>query len=614
MGMKWVAAWVPLFWGVASFGQTNSWDSVLGGNWHDNLWSAGVLPGTNQTILITNAGIKTVRIGPETVAGYPETLRVESVTVSAPSDWRSTLLLGSTGTNEFQARRLHIDEGGELVVANSAMVTDELKVKGAAAQWGDSYVYPSTLELAGGGVYDLVDGTFRAGRQYIRSSAILVGEGENLVQLIQPGVFNQHGGTNQAYSSLEVEGIYQLTGGTLNSRWSGYAALNLKGGTFNQFAGIVEMPVLLGRAGMGTYNLSGGLRRGGPVHIWSPDAFGSGRFVQTGGTNIGAIQIAPHIPLFEYGRDSYYIMEDGEVRSTSVNIGPYGHFTQSGGVHYNETLTVSNSVLVCRRYQPGRPTDPMRDCRTAYATYGLSGGVLHSSSIWSAGRFTQTGGSLVVGQLNVPGSFSHTGGDLAVTTITLAGTFTDGGGTINHRGRFNFQYGAWWARPGQQALGPLALGSGTTTTRARIVFPPESASTLQFANSGGISWPGTATLVITNWNGSFGDGGRHQLRFGDDATGLTPAQLERIHFENPGGLGGVHAARILADGEVVPAPVRLVAQKQGGQLQLHAPQGFVVQTSTNIHGPFEDLPAALSTSPLQFTEPVRFFRMRPEAQ
>ena len=221
---------------------------------------------------------------------------------------------------------------------------------------------------------------------------------------------------------------------------------------------------------------------------------------------------------------------------------------------------------------------------------------------------------MIVGQLNVLGSFNHAGGDLTVTTIRLAGTFTDGGGTIHHRGGFHFQYGAWRARPGQQALGPLALGNGEATTRARIVFPPESASTLEFANSGGISWPGAVTLVITNWNGSFGGGGLHQLRFGDDATGLTRAQLERIHFENPRGLGGVHAARILTDGEVVPAPVRLVAEKREGQLRLHAPQGFVVQTSTNIHGPFEDLPTALSVSPLQFTEPLRFFRMRPEAQ
>src|SRR5688572_29769310 len=101
MGMKWVAALVPFFWGFTSFGQTNSWDSVLEGNWHDNRWSAGVLPGTNQTILITSAGIKTVRIGQKTVTDFPETLHVESVTVSAPSDWRSTLLLDSIGTNEF---------------------------------------------------------------------------------------------------------------------------------------------------------------------------------------------------------------------------------------------------------------------------------------------------------------------------------------------------------------------------------------------------------------------------------------------------------------------------------------------------------------------------------
>lgn len=49
------------------FAQTNSWTNSASGKWEDANWSLGMLPGTNQTILVTNAGLKVLAIGPNTV-------------------------------------------------------------------------------------------------------------------------------------------------------------------------------------------------------------------------------------------------------------------------------------------------------------------------------------------------------------------------------------------------------------------------------------------------------------------------------------------------------------------------------------------------------------------
>src|SRR4051794_36474660 len=111
----------------ATSAQTNAWTNSASGYWEQPFWSAGVLPGTNQIILFTNAW-QALAIGASTVATHPETLQVEAVTVAAPSNSFNELLLnypgfdspfvvghdGTAGTNSLR---------GSLVVAtNSAMV------------------------------------------------------------------------------------------------------------------------------------------------------------------------------------------------------------------------------------------------------------------------------------------------------------------------------------------------------------------------------------------------------------------------------------------------------------------------------------------------------------
>jgi len=66
----------------SSNAQTNSWTSATSGNWEDtNSWSLGQLPGSGQTILLTNAGFKAVQIRQNTAAKFSQTLAVDSLTI-----------------------------------------------------------------------------------------------------------------------------------------------------------------------------------------------------------------------------------------------------------------------------------------------------------------------------------------------------------------------------------------------------------------------------------------------------------------------------------------------------------------------------------------------------
>src|SRR5947207_1627707 len=137
-----------------------------------------------------------------------------------------------------------------------------------------------------------------------------------------------------------------------------------------------------------------------------------------------------------------------------------------------------------------------------------------------------------------------------------------------------------------------------------------SASRLSFANSSGETWAGGSTLVVTNWNGNPSGGGAEQLQFGTDQTGLTSSQLAQIQFH----LGtNSYTAKILNTGEVVPDHLVLPAitySQRGNNLVLSWPAGESLQTSTNIAGPYTNVPGATSPYTNDMTlDRQRFFRL-----
>ncbi|MDQ6632890.1 MAG: autotransporter-associated beta strand repeat-containing protein, partial [Verrucomicrobiota bacterium] len=142
-------------------------------------------------------------------------------------------------------------------------------------------------------------------------------------------------------------------------------------------------------------------------------------------------------------------------------------------------------------------------------TIGIPGAP--KGNIVGTGGLNKSGtGTLTLGG-NAPNTYSG-GTTLEAGTIVAAkagafgsGPMTAGGGTI--------QLGSF-----AQSLGTLSLTNNPTA----LDFGTGSAS-ISFANSSALPWG--SNLNVTNWTA-----GVDALRFGTDATGLTPAQLGQIIF------------------------------------------------------------------------------------
>src|SRR5207248_8975425 len=61
-------------------------------------WSLGVLPASDEYIMITNSGFKAVAVWHSTVVNFPASLRVNNVTISGPTNGYNTLLLNYAGS------------------------------------------------------------------------------------------------------------------------------------------------------------------------------------------------------------------------------------------------------------------------------------------------------------------------------------------------------------------------------------------------------------------------------------------------------------------------------------------------------------------------------------
>jgi hypothetical protein len=147
-----------------------------------------------------------------------------------------------------------------------------------------------------------------------------------------------------------------------------------------------------------------------------------------------------------------------------------------------------------------------------------------------------------------------------------------------------------------------------------------------FRDSSGLAWDPDATLTIDKWTGEPFGGGAHQIIVGDSGTALTSNQVRQIFFLDPPGLTpGVHAAQILASGEVVPADLpptgtvlpRLSLQKRlDGNMRImvagESGYRYAIETSSNLvawtswtnrtatNGTFTAVDTTASTQPMRF--------------
>jgi hypothetical protein len=450
--------------------------------------------------------------------------------------------------------------------------------------------------------------------------------------ILYRGTFNQTGGSVAAGLGLG-DGTYALSGGILNlpgitipnvnyslrnpsfTGMGGNAVFVQTGGTnfcngsmqvYDTRAALINVPFW----GPGSYVLSNGvLCVSNTVRSWMS------RFQQWGGwhTNAGTEVAGDTRPNWEI-RSGSFTLGGGTLITPSITV-ELGDFTQSGG-----TNRVSGDVGI--------------GIGGAWSTFTLSGGLLTDLNTSVDGTdpatpgpghafFTQNGGTHIVtnllriigppasyrSQWDVDGYFFN-GGQLTAPNIQIdnAASFNHNGGALTTSGLLTLGYATWNENTTGQQFGQLLVGA-PAGSNATFSLPLSGNCVVRFANSSSVTWSNQADLLITNWKGSPNGGGNHQVYFGSSTAGLTPQQLSQVIFKNPNGASGNFPARILSTGEIVPGRV-LLSQRSGNSLVLQWGSGSVLQSATNVAGPWQDVSGATSPYTVPFTGPQRFFRVR----
>ncbi len=592
--------------------QVNSWITTSG-NWDQpSSWSLGVLPGSSQSVLITNSGWKAVAINPSTPVNFPDSMTVGSLTIRGAWDTENTLLLNFAGTttplhvlNDFNIETngrslmlysgLRVDnmlnlkgsfdqEGGQLIFTNSS--TNTMQIEGGRFNLTNGVVTGKNMYLANDGYVNQasglvsLDGLILGWKSsfpntnistYILQSGWLIvnvfeGVGQN-----QFGTFIQNGGTNSASDLFVDYGNYLKNGGSL---FAGDVRLIAPSPQLNSFAGAI-----LTHAG-GSAIITNDLRLEGQGNRHAPQAatfnmFGgslsvrrilmeeAGMFFQTNGT----VNVANELFVGDNGGNlsSTYHLSGGNLFTSDATISSSSsepsYITQSGGTHI-----VTNNLWI-----------------NGTAIYLFQGGTVIASNI------------VLSGNIGLPPQFFIVGAPpFAVTNETISLT---GGAVV--------------IQDSAQQFGRLTIKSDSGINLAG------DTAILRFADSHTSIWqgdlPGPPRLMVYNWRGSPNGGGTVQLGFGNNSSALTTSQLAQIQFVNPAGFPpGTNSARILSTGEVVPMLVpTLSLQNNGTNLMLSWSGNFILQSATNVVGPYFDITNATSPYSLNVNQsPMGFFRLR----
>ncbi len=610
--------------------QVNSWTNPASGYWEDQRWSLGTLPGPGQSILLTNAGWTALGIGSSTAQNFPQTLTVDSVTISSPTNSFNTLLLNYSGFQvPLTVNSLSVGSNSAVTLFSSALQLNGpngsgMSIGGTFNQ-SDSVVAGNQIDVGyiGPGVYNFNSGLLSVSHLFLEGNF--------------GGIFYQNGGTNSC-------GIVHLDGGTYVFQDGDFnAIIYFNGGTFLQQGGSLNYDAAVFG---GSYHLAGGVHYGNTRIPWTDgEVIGYGSMLQTGGTNVGSLSIG----TCGYG---YYTMSNGVLAVSGIDVDLRGSFNQSGG-----STTVTGRVGTFGQNWIGRDqisfgsvslsggtfSAAAMDIDGAYQQTGgtntvagrvtlaggplgyitLSGGMLsdHDTSLfagWSGGYCQSGGVHVIANQLSVAGygglsawqGFLLSGGQLSVSNIVLTSSarFTVTGGTINQSGTLSVANAYLYFGSGTWPFGPLQLNSGDNTNST--VYMPSGSGNVQFGDSHSLGWSNQATLIIENWSGSLYGGGAQRILFGNSASSLTWQQLSQIQFLNPAGYAaGAYPARILATGEITPG-VLLNVFRSGVSMVLQWDNGFILQTATNVCGPFSDMTGVTSPCTNQLVEPQRFFRLR----
>ena len=591
----------------------NYWDKATSGSWEEPEWSLGVLPDSLQSVAIVNSGWKAVAINPATVTDFPASLTVNDLTVACFGGGSNTLLLNFFGT-AVPLRVLNgmsVRPGGTVLNLSSGLTVENgsLGITNAQLIQDGGFVRATnvTTYLEGGGVYQLTNGLF---------------EGEAVQLGVQgEGSFNQYGGT-ASMNSLNAggttfgfgSGIYHLHGGNLAVRGKLHVGGYYSSGEFLQFGGTNASSLLEVSpfwSGPAIYRLNGGSLNTDFSWISGTD-FASTTFEQNGGSHI----VANTLTLYGSqshgwkGHQTKYFLKDGILSARFIKLdggGGYNVFAQTNG-----TTSVWDTLF-------------LNWGQSMYiGEVFLYGGTLACANVLFSGAgddIWQTGGNFIVTNLfsfggytmyGLPRSAKYTfsGGTVTASNIDLSAEWligsSDQTGRVTNSGYFKLSRTLEIGDATEQ-LGRFILAGDATIRMSGY------NGRLSFADSRAENWNTSSMLIVSNWNGLPGGGGSEQLKFGTNQFGLTAEQLSKIRFR-AGYPPDLYFAKILNTGEVVPSevvPPSILLTRQEGSFVLDWPPGWVLQSATNVVGPYADVPDAAAPYTNDVTAMAqRFFRLR----
>ncbi len=517
---------------VTAGGRTNSWTNTISGKWETGPnWSLGVPPYSGHSlVLITNAGTKTVNNDVTTATGFPSTLTVTNLVLSAPGAATNTLLLahGGISTPLRILNNLTINKGGELVINNAALSLESLSGVSMAVEGG---VTLANGQLTGGnGSAQFIIGNNAPGWLTVSNGnfstyGIIIGANAG-----SDGTWRIAGGTNfisttmDLADSLTATGTVAMTGGQLSVPNAyiglfGKGSLLVSNGTFLCYGnGLVASQ----DGARGNFTAVGGTSTFSSMMIGeNPLATGAvlvagSALVQVNGAvdNRGTVTVAG-------GRFNILGQLDSEATNNAIFVSG-GEFAATNDNAFLTRVTVSNGTFLARDVFLGNGKAGL---------FTVAGGLVAAPGSFNGfsvgvnngtGVVSQTGGqiSLPNTYLNVGGLFSPAVGQLNISNgMTLArylyvggqgdgnGTVTLAGGTllatnlvVNATSQFIFNSGTLqtWSSTVANNL-PFVIGNGTSSARYQLLGGTNSfPKGLRIAGNATLAGDGTIIGGVTN--------------------------------------------------------------------------------------------------------------------
>jgi hypothetical protein len=449
----------------------NTWTNNLGGKWETSgSWSAGVPSISQADVIISNgffspvSPIKAVVIGPTTASGFPGSMTVSNLTISAPlvhlglqtEQGLNELIISNTAPTTFTIlNTVLLTTGSVMSVSNSPVQVDsqlidngyleldlgalltttpasasyvgydrvaQFAVTGGVWQTGNTYVgYNSgsagLLELSSGTVA-LTDGsTMYVGYNLGAAGSILITGGQ-LVVTNAAVELGYAGGGEMTISNGTVQGSINVSG--FDGQGTGVGTLTVAGGTvdgnvdvsFGQTNGvgtvwltggqiINESTLYLGDTGIGQMTVSNGTLFTEGLEVGYFSG-SQGTLTVAGGTNV----FSSFVHVGRGGTKATVWMTGGLLFTTNdlTNIGDAGGVAQ---------VIVSNGVWQSQRIRVGSSGE-------AICTLTLDGGTTTVSSNLEIGLF----------DCGATGLVTVAGGSLYVTNATHNATLDVESGTL----------------------------------------------------------------------------------------------------------------------------------------------------------------------------------------